>query len=330
LPPLDLTERQKVAIRLVYDYSRITTDQLVTLMPGSAQKNRRLLRQLFHHRYVNRKKISNNAPILYSPAKRGADLIAAERGLAPSGIAWTTKNREFKFSSLSHTRGINALRFALEMSVRQLPGAQILFWYPDKTFSKSVTYAVDFERKTKKCTPDSFGCIGYRGHRYGGLVEYDHSTMAGTTKREESRIVDKLEALWHLWLKWRERAYEDRLGVDSLRLFYITKSEERKENIRELARGVGDQRGGSDFFWFACQKAYIDHPFAVMDAIWQTPRDDTFKSIFENGAGQVVTDTHDSTGPIPLFTRDTHDIGLYRLHEESPTDAQTPASPTLK
>jgi hypothetical protein len=30
--------------------------------------------------------------------------------------------------------------------------------------------------------------------------------MAGTTKREESRIVDKLEALWHLWLKWRERA----------------------------------------------------------------------------------------------------------------------------
>jgi hypothetical protein len=325
LPPLGLTERQKVAIRLVYDYGRITTDQLVALLPGSAQKNRRLLRLLFQHRYINRKKISNNDPILYSPAKRGADLIAAERGMAPSGIAWTTKNREFKFSSLSHTRGINALRFALDLSLRQLPGAQMLFWYPDKTFSKSVTYTVDFERKTKKCTPDSFGCIGYRGHRYGGLAEFDNSTMAGTTKREESRIVDKLEALWHLWLKWRERAYEDRLGVDSLRLFYITKSEQRKENIRELARGVGDQRGGSDFFWFTCQKAYVDNPFAVMDAIWQTPRDDTYKSIFESGAGQIVADTHDSLGPMHLFAHDPHDLALTQLHEENSIDAATTA-----
>jgi hypothetical protein len=324
-----LTERQKVAIRLVYDYGRITTDQLVALMPGSAQKSRRILRQLFHHRYVNRKKISNNAPILYSPAKRGADMVAAERGMAPSGIAWTTKNREFKFSSLSHTRGTNALRFALEMSLQHLPGAEMLFWYPDKTFRKSVTYPVDFERKTKQCTPDGFWGAGYRGHRYGGLVEFDNSTMAGTTKREESRIYDKLEALWHLWLKWRERAYEDRLGVDSLRLFYITKSEQRKENIRELARGVGDQRGGSEFFWFACQKAYVNHPFAVMDAIWQTPRDDTHKSIFGEAASQAIGSPHDPVGPQTLFPLGSSDLTLAPEREASQRSRETAEAQVL-
>ena len=316
LPLLDLTERQKVAIRLVYDYGRITTDQLVALMPGSAQKSRRLLRQLFRHRYVNRKKISNNDPILYSPAKRGADMIAAERGMEPSGIAWTTKNREFKFSSLPHTRGTNTLRFALDISLRHLPGAEMLFWYPDKTFRKSVTYTVDFERKTKRCTPDGFWAAGYRGHRYGGLVEFDNSTMAGTTKAEASRMLDKLEALWHLWLKWRERAYEDRLGVDSLRLFYITKSEQRKANVRELARRVGDQRNGSEFFWFACQKAYVESPFAVLDAIWQTPRDDAYKSIFGREAGHVTDGSRDTRGPSSLFTRDTHALTRPRRHEE--------------
>jgi len=138
------------------------------------------------------------------------------------------------------------------------------------------------------------------------LVEYDHSTMAGTTKKEESRIYDKLEALWHLWLKWRERGYEDRLGVDSLRLLYITRSEKRKENVRELARSVGDQRNGSDFFWFACQKVYQDNPFAVLDTIWQTPRDDTFKSLFSNTTGHAVSAIETSHNPFPLFQIDSH------------------------
>jgi hypothetical protein len=111
----------------VYAYGRITTDQLVALIPGSEQKNYRLLRQLYRHRYLNRKKISNNDPILYSPAKRGVDEIAMEIDLPPSSVEWTTKNREFKLSSVPHTRGINNLRFSLEMSLLQLPGAEMLF-----------------------------------------------------------------------------------------------------------------------------------------------------------------------------------------------------------
>jgi hypothetical protein len=305
LPPLDeLTERQKIAIRIVYDYGRITTDQLVALMPGSQQKNRRILRTLWWHRYLNRKKISNNDPILYSPAKRGAEMIAEERQLPNSGVEWTTRNRELKPISIPHTRGINDLRFALDMSLQQLPEAEMLFWYPDRTFRKTVTYTVDFERKTKRCTPDGFWGASYRMHRFGGLMEFDNSTMAGTTKREESRIFDKLEALWNLWLQWRDRAYDDRLGVDSLRLFYITKSEQRKENIRELARSVGDQKNGSDFFWFACQKPYQKNPFAVLDAIWQTPRDDTYKSMFDHSAGlsaALAKNAPDDLGPFPLF-----------------------------
>jgi hypothetical protein len=182
----------------------------------------------------------------------------------------------------------------------------MLFWHRDKTFSKSVTYTVDGERKTKRCTPDGFGAIRYRAYRHGVLAEYDHSTMAGTTKQEASRIFDKLEALWHLWLKWRERGYEDRLDVDSLRLLYITRSEQRKNNVRELARSVGDQRNGSDFFWFACQKSYQDNPFAVLDTIWQTPRDDAYKSLFGNTAGHAATLIDDAPKPFPLFSFDSH------------------------
>jgi hypothetical protein len=173
-----------------------------------------------------------------------------------------------------------------------------------------VTYTVDGERKTKRCTPDSFWCIDYRGHRHGGLYEFDNSTMAGTTKTETSRIFEKLEALWQLWLKWRERGFTDRLGVDSLRLFYVTKSEQRKENIRELARSVGDQRSGSDFFWFACQKAYQDNPFNVLSHTWQTPRDDTHKAIFGNSAGEIAGLTHDTLGPTPPLSLDPDTLRL--------------------
>jgi hypothetical protein len=260
-------------------------------------------------------------------------VITAERPEAnrqATRIEWTTKNRELQPSSIPHTRGINAYRFAMDMSLRQLPDAEMLFWYPDKTFRKTVTYTVDFERKTKRCTPDSFWGARYRGHRYGGLVEFDKSTMAGTTKQEESRIFDKLEALWNLWLKWRERGYDDRLGVDSLRLFYVTISEQRKENIRELARAVGDQRNGSDFFWFACQKPYLDHPFAVLDPIWQTPRDDTYKSIFGSTAGHAAGLDNANLGPLPPFALD-FDIPLSPtptpppLHIDPHRDAAAPA-----
>jgi hypothetical protein len=236
-------------------------------------------------------------------------MVAQERQLPESRVDWTTKSREFKPLSIPHTRGNNTFRFSLDMSLQQLPGAEMLFWYPDRSFRKSVTYTVDFERKTKQCTPDSFWGARYREHRFGGLVEFDNSTMAGTTKSEESRIYDKLEALWHLWLKWQEWEYADRLGVDSLRLFYITKSEQRKENIRELARAVGDQKNGSEFFWFARQKSYQDNPFAVLDAIWQTPRDDMYKSMFGHSAGlssPLIQNGPDDFDPLPFFSPVPH------------------------
>ena len=69
-----------------------------------------------------------------------------------------------------------------------------------------------------------------------------------------------------------------------------------------MRAGIGDT--GLVFFWFACQKSYQESPFAVLDRIWQTPRDDTYKSIFDHTAGQSAQVNAPATRPLSTLSLD--------------------------
>ena len=241
---------------LIEDFGIIRSDHLKTLAPGSAQQNLRRLQKLFHHGRVNRfarDRLPFNHPMVYT--RKDPRLISD--------------------LYLKHTLAISHFRFALEMAVEATLGARLLDWQPENAVAESVTYQAGGRSYTKTIKPDAVFSIGYQGQILGGFVEVDRSTIAGTSQLS-GRLFRRYEAYWHYW---RQKRWRETFGFSSMRVFTATISDERRDNFRALAKRVGEQKNGSNVFWFASMKSYEAEPFAFLNAIWQTPRDDAFREL---------------------------------------------------
>ena len=241
---------------LIEDFGIIRSDHLKHLAPGSAQQNLRRLQKLFHHGRVNRfarDRLPFNHPMVYT--KKDPRLVSD--------------------LYLKHTLAISHFRFAVEMAVAETPGATLLDWYAEGAVAESVSYQAGNRSYTKTIKPDAVFSIGYQGTIIGGFAEIDRSTIAGTTLLS-GRLFRRYEAYWHYW---RQKLWRDQFGFSSMRVFTATISDERKENFPALAKRVGEQKKGSNVFWFASMKSYEASPTAFLTPIWQTPRDESFRAL---------------------------------------------------
>ena len=125
--PVAIQPRDLLLLKTIYDFPYCTAMQLSRLLPvgpinpqlrayhdqrhlkrareevigGHAPRIRReilrRLQQLFHAEggtYVQRHKVDNNSPILYTIALRAVDLLAAEFDLDPAALARSARNRD--------------------------------------------------------------------------------------------------------------------------------------------------------------------------------------------------------------------------------------------
>ena len=63
-----------------------------------------------------------------------------------------------------------------------------------------------------------------------------------------------------------------------MRVLTITRSEERKQNLRKIADQISPDAKG--LFWFICEKTYLGNPQAVLAPMWQTLEDDARKQLY--------------------------------------------------
>ena len=121
-PAFRLTERDRELLKIIYDYRFITAPMLQDLVtpvdltdkqqqalhklnaekkakattPGHRTKREilRRLHLLYHNGYVQRRKLSDWDPIVYSLGNLGADELVTQYGFDRREIEWTTKARE--------------------------------------------------------------------------------------------------------------------------------------------------------------------------------------------------------------------------------------------
>jgi hypothetical protein len=63
-----------------------------------------------------------------------------------------------------------------------------------------------------------------------------------------------------------------------MRVLTITRSEERKHNLRKIADQVSPE--AKNLFWFICEKAYLGNPQKIFETTWQTLEGDDLKSLY--------------------------------------------------
>ena len=115
-------------------------------------------------------------------------------------------------------------------------------------------------------SPDAFFTIEDKDDWLHFFLEADRSTMP------HKRFLKKTKAYWQFWA---EEKHKDKFNISVFRVLTITKTEERKEGLRQQTRE-------SEMFLFACQKNYnIKKPETILDPIWQSPKNDQWHHLLE-------------------------------------------------
>jgi len=278
-----LQERDIRIIGLVHDYRFLNSDQIKLLTDGSEQGISRRLQKLFHHGFLDRPPSQINYPLtgtqkmVYALGDKGADLLAEKFGVDRGKIKWNEKNREAKDRHIQHTLMISNFRVCLKRALDTLPDTHLLFWQKENRKElKDYAYIKDSQGRQRKIAivPDAFFGIEDPKDKMHFFLEADQSTM---TNR---RFLAKMKAYW----KWgmREKGHTKKFGIRAFRVLTITKTEQRKENLRRVTKQADNARTGSLMFWFTSQGNYnIQKPEGILEPIWQTPKDDSFHSLLE-------------------------------------------------
>jgi hypothetical protein len=92
----------------------------------------------------------------------------------------------------------------------------------------------------------------------GCILECVRSTIWGTTQTQ-GKLFSWYDAYWH---KWQQGIFFRQHGVKALLVLTVTNSEQRKENMRQMARFAGRQHNGSQLLWFASARRFEDSSLA--------------------------------------------------------------------
>jgi Replication-relaxation len=314
-PAFRLTARDRELLKVIYEYRFITACMLQDLVPAvaltenqqraldkliaskkekaatarSAPTERphrarweilRRLQMLFHSGYLQRHKVSDSDPIAHALGNLGAEELTLYFGIDRKDIEWTTKNRESSERYIRHSLMVSRFRHALELSLREVPGAAVEFWKPGGAFKAAVKYEDTVSTREGTLTqvvdgvviPDGLFVLKVGDKRIHYYLEADRSTMSN------ARYLSKLKSYFAFW-STAVRGGKHASGITQMRVLTVTMSEARKDNLRATAREVDPEGRAPNLFWFACERSYRDTPEQVISPIWQTLQDETLKSL---------------------------------------------------
>ena len=129
-----LTERDRVICRLLLDHRVLTTAQVADVGFGSLRKAQQRLALLYTLEVVDRFRLrswSGRGPYHFSLGAAGAAVVAAERGVTVSDLAWQRQGSTALATNgqLGHLVGCNGFLTALIRSSRHQQGTALDEWW---------------------------------------------------------------------------------------------------------------------------------------------------------------------------------------------------------
>jgi Replication-relaxation len=304
-PAFRLTDRDRESLKIIFENRWITADMLQDLLSpvpltqrqqealgrlravkkasaaGPPQRIKREIRRrlqlMYHHGYVQRHKLADGEPIAYTLGNKGADDLTLYYGIDRKEIDWTTRSRESSERYIQHTLMVTRFRHALEVSLRDCPALKLESWEPGGAFLAKVTYQDTVRTRDGTRTqvvegtvkPDSLFLLTHSAKGIHYFPEADRSTMSN------ARYLAKLKSYYEFWATY---VRDGKAPIKQMRVLTITRSEERKQNLRQIADEISPE--AKNLFWFLCEKTYLGNPQQVLAATWQTLEDDTRKRLY--------------------------------------------------
>ncbi|MFH0852616.1 MAG: replication-relaxation family protein [bacterium] len=272
MPPglLRIQPRDVALLRDLASFRFLNTEQIMALHPGGQRNLQRRLRYLYHLGYVERPKSQTliNLPsdyLVYALGKKGAQLAFAEERAVKS---WSRLNAKIASPNLAHALMVSQFRTVLTLAL-QKRGGKITRWHQGYDLKDILT----IKGRSPAIVPDGFFTIEIDDGCWHFFLEADRSTM------NHHRFLTKMRAYW----TWHaEKTYNANLRLENFRVLTIADTEGRRDNLRTTTKDADTRRSGSGLFLVTCEKEYsLEKPEAVLQLIWQSPKDDAKHSLLE-------------------------------------------------
>ena len=260
IAPIQLTERDRMIVRCVFQHRFLRSWQIAVLVGGSKQAVLRRLQLLYHHRYLDRPRAQieyfqpgGSRAFAYGLADRGAELLRLTENPPSRALEWSAKNRAVKHLFLEHALLVSDVMVSLELACRRHGGVRFLnsgeLPLPTATSSRlePFRWRVNLNGNTRLgVVPDCVFGLEFADqppdrNRAYFFMEADRGTMPiARSGLHHSSFHRKLLAYEATWL---QELHRKQFGFHRFRVLTVTTSPDRLSHLVEachqLERGQG-------------------------------------------------------------------------------------------
>lgn len=283
--PFQLTERDLIILGHVARHRFLSSEHLARLDGGSEQNVLRILRVLFDHQYLDRPTtqlanmpISGPRPMVYGLGRRGAQALR-DHSVHADASDWTERNKRAGAKFIEHTLAIADFMVRLEIACRErgdirlLDEHEILANAPERTQKSREPLRLVVPGLSNKMGVSSVIADGLFGLMFPDetavyfLLEIDRGSMPVVRSNFERTSFNRKLLIY--WEAWKKKLHVEHFGVSQIRVFTITESAMRADNMLSAVNEITAGKG-SNFFLFGCRNQLEQSD--LLEAAWITGR----------------------------------------------------------
>lgn len=292
VPPIALTDRDRLILRLVHRHRFLRSSHLIALVGGSDQILLRRLQLLFHHGYLERPRAqlqyyerTGSRPMVYGLGSQGGKLLKTQLGSSYRPYRWSEKNRAVGRIYLEHALLISDVSVALELACRRSSRVRLLM-DEDLPLPHQCQWKVTLEGGVRLgLVPDRvFALERVREDesvdRAYFFLEADRGTMP--VRRRTLSQTSFARKLLAYEATWSQGIHESRFGFHRFRVLTVTKIPER---VKSLVESCAQLPRGHGLFLFA-DRAVLQQPDLLFAPVWQNGRSELVSVLGTSAEGQ--------------------------------------------
>jgi DNA-binding Lrp family transcriptional regulator len=277
---MQLTERDREIIRLVYRHRFLRSSHISSLIRKSKQHLLRRLKLLYHHGFLERPRSQldyyhqgGSRHIVYGLGNQSVVLLQSELGPVFQELPWGEKNVSIGRMYLQHELFVSDIMVAFELACREA-GIRLL-----TEVDLAVNSAQHRLRWTVKVNnhhklsviPDRVFGVDFKNDRGENnralfFLEADRATMP--VIRENLSQTSFYRKLIAYEASWSQSILRTHFGSNRFRVLTVTTSTPR---VKSLIDACSKLKRGQGLFLFA-DRTILENPIQIFSAVWKTGR----------------------------------------------------------
>lgn len=260
-----LTADDITIFKLIYEFRFLRREHVVALTRRHPMSIYRRLAKLQSGRYLTVIRLPLQKHI-YGLDKRALPILVEQGIGSPELLSERVRTHELKEFFLKHELMIVELHVILALATREPTShLRLINWREGRELFDSVSFFDRGARAKLPVRPDAFFTLEDTRRPAGAsrrsfFLEADRSTSSQT------RFSDKIRAYWQYV---EQGLHAKKYKISSVRVLTVALTDERAENLRNLAIATLPEQGGRKYYLFTSLKQFsLDAPLRILDDIY--------------------------------------------------------------